>query len=86
VFELLRKQVAKVGLRLPDSKPKESLVAQVSDSPRPVTWQGQEHACWVIEYRRTEPVARTWVRASDGKVLRQESFEGGENLTVERED
>ena len=35
---------------------------------------------------RAEVVARTWVRVSDGKVLRQEAFEKGENLTFERED
>jgi hypothetical protein len=40
----------------------------------------------VIEYRRTEVVARTWVRVADGKVLRQELSEKGEALTFERKD
>ena len=30
--------------------------------------------------------AKTWVRVSDGKVLRQEAFGMGERLTVEREE
>ena len=84
--DLLKKKVAEVGLHLPGDQVKDSLVAKVGDSHQTLTWQGQETACWVIEYRRAEPVARTWVRASDGKVLRQEAFEKGENLTCERED
>jgi hypothetical protein len=81
VWELLKKK-----LPLPEEKPKVSLVAQVGDELQPLRWQGQDVPCWVIEYRRTEPVARTWVRATDGKVLRQEAFEKGEMLTFERED
>jgi hypothetical protein len=86
VAGLVRKQLATWGVRLPDEKAKDALVARVSATPQPLTWQRAEVACWVIEYRRAEPVARTWVRASDGKVLRQEAFEKGENLTFERED
>ena len=83
---LIRKKLAEFGLRLPEEKAKDALVAQVGAAPEALTWQGQEVACWVIEYRRAEPVARTWVRVSDGKVLRQEAFEKGESLTFERED
>jgi hypothetical protein len=86
VGNLLRRKVAEVGLRLPEEKEKESLVAEVSSSPQTLAWQGQEVACWVIEYRRKEVVARTWVAVKDGKVLRQEAFEKGESLTFERED
>jgi hypothetical protein len=86
VRDLLKKKVAEVGLRLPEEKQKESLVAKVSDSPKALTWQQQEVPCWVIEYRRAEVVARTWVRVRDGKVLRQEAFEKGETLTFERVD
>jgi hypothetical protein len=86
VRDLLKKKIAELGLRLPEEKVKESLVAQVRDEPALLRWQGQDVPCWVIEYRRAEPVARTWVRASDGKVLRQEAFEKGESLTFERED
>ena len=83
---LIQKKVAEHGIRLQEQPPKESALAQVSATPQALTWQGQEVACWVIEYRRAEPFARTWVRVSDGKVLRQEAFEKGENLTFERED
>lgn len=85
--DLIRKQLAKSGLPIGDAKPKDALLAEVGGSPRNLTWQNQEVACWVIEYRRNEDaVARTWVRVTDGKVLRQESFEGGETLVFERED
>ena len=39
----------------------------------------------MIEYRRDELVARTWVRVSDGKVLKQEAFQKGETLTLVRD-
>lgn len=86
VGSLIRKKLAEFGFRLPEEKAKEVALAQVSADPQTLVWKGQEVACWVIEYRRAEPFARTWVRASDGKVLRQEAFEKGESLTFERED
>lgn len=86
VGSLLRKKLAEFGLRLPDEKKKDSLVAEVGRAPQPLTVRGEAVMCWVIEYRRAEPVARTWVRVSDGKVMRQEAFEKGESLTFERED
>ncbi len=85
--DLIRKQLAKSGLPFGDAKPKDSLIAEVGGETRDLTWQNQEVACWVIEYRRKEDaIARTWVRATDGKVLRQEAFESGETLVFERED
>lgn len=42
--------------------------------------------CWVIEYRGEQATAKTWVRVSDGKVLRQEASGQGEVLVLERED
>lgn len=84
---LFKKKLAETGLRLPEDKKKETLVARVGSSPQPLTTVRKEEVmCWVIEYRRADPVARTWVRASDGKVLRQEAFEKGESLVFERED
>jgi hypothetical protein len=83
---LFRKKIADYGFRLPEDKAKDALLAKVSSSPQPLIWHGEEVACWAIEYRRAEPVARTWARAGDGKVLRQEGFEKGESLTFERED
>jgi hypothetical protein len=86
VANLVRKKLAEFGVRLPEQRAKEVLVGEVDRSPRNLNWKKADVPCWVIEYRRTEPVARTWVRASDGKVLRQEAFEKGESLTFERED
>ncbi|MFM8274506.1 MAG: hypothetical protein ACKODX_19545, partial [Gemmata sp.] len=83
---LLYKKLAERGLRLKEQQEKESVVARVGGAPQNLSWQTDEVPCWVIEYRRKEPFARTWVRASDGKVLRQEAFEGGESLVFERED
>lgn len=87
VTDLVRKQLAKSGLPFGTAKPKDSLLAEVGGSPQTLTWQNQEVECWVIEYRRNaDAIARTWVRTADGKVLRQEAFEGGEALAFDRED
>ena len=86
VADLVRKKVAEFGVRFQERKAKDVLVAAVDRSPQVLNWKGEDVACWVIEYRRAEPVARTWVRVTDGKVLRQEAFEKGESLTFERED
>ena len=84
---LFRKQLSSVaGLRLPEEKKRDSLVARVDSEQQELTVRGASERCWVIEYRRAEPVARTWVRATDGKVLKQEAFEKGETLSFERED
>ncbi|QJW96655.1 hypothetical protein [Frigoriglobus tundricola] len=84
--ELLHKKLAEQGIRLKEQQKKGSAVAEVGAAPQVLEWQKQAVPCWVIEYRRAEPFARTWVRVSDGKVLRQEAFEKGESLTFERED
>ncbi|HEV3436857.1 MAG TPA: hypothetical protein VG122_05835 [Gemmata sp.] len=74
----------KFGVKVPE-KMREPLFAQVLSDPQNLNWQEQLVPCWVIEYRQDEPVARTWVRVSDGKVLKQEAFRGGEQLTIERD-
>jgi hypothetical protein len=63
-----------------------SLFAQVLPEQQNLEWSRQVISCWVIEYRRDELVARTWVRVSDGKVLKQEAFRKGERLKIEREE
>ena len=74
----------KFGAGLPERK-REPLVAEVLSSPETTRWKDEDVSCWVIEYRdRGEARARTWVRVSDGKVLRQEAFLMGERLAVER--
>ena len=46
----------------------------------------EEAACWVIAYRSGEARAKTWVRVSDGKVLRQEASLLGDHIALEREE
>ena len=80
-----REQFEKAGVSLPEKK-REPLVAQVSEATQEMKWKGEQVPCWVIEYRDAEVKARTWVRASDGKVLKQEAFDKGEHLTVLRDE
>ncbi|MCS6865548.1 MAG: hypothetical protein RMJ56_16750 [Gemmataceae bacterium] len=83
---LVRQKVAELGLRLPELPPRERLVAEVAPSPQTLRWHNEDVPCWVIEYRRQDVVARTWVRQTDGQVLRQEAFEKGEKLSFERQE
>jgi len=64
----------------------EPLIGEVLAQPRDLDWRGKLVSCWVIEYREAEPVARTWVRVSDSKVLKQEAFKKGEQLSIERDE
>jgi len=52
---------------------------------RPLTYNGNEHACLVIEFRGENMTAHTWVRAGDGLVLRQDATVWGDSLVLERE-
>jgi hypothetical protein len=65
------------------------LLAEVRPATEALTWEGGEHACWVVEYRGDlegeEFRARTWVRVSDGLVLRQEAEAHRETLELQRE-
>jgi hypothetical protein len=64
--------------------PLHRLYAEVT--PGTLSWHGQDVACWQIGY--SEPgqraSARTWVRRSDGLVLRQEANHAGLDLVLER--
>jgi hypothetical protein len=62
-----------------------SLMAEVLGQTRPLLWDGEEWPCLVIDYRGNDRTARTWVRESDGAVLRQEATTGGEELIMERD-
>jgi hypothetical protein len=83
---LLREKAGEYGFKLPEEKKPEPLIARVLSDPQDLDRRDGPEACWVIEYRRTEVVARTWVRASDGKVLKQEAYRQGERLTIDRDD
>ncbi|MBY0512413.1 MAG: hypothetical protein K2P78_00705 [Gemmataceae bacterium] len=85
VAALAKAEVRKLGLAIPERK-RERIIAEVGSSPEPLAWRGGEVACWVIEYRARDAKAKTWVRAADGKVLRQEAFGLGEKLAVVREE
>ena len=65
---------------------REPLIAEVRASSEPLFWNGAEVPCWVIDYRNSKERAATWVRSSDGKVLRQEAFGEGEQFTLERDE
>lgn len=82
VAALLKKTFG--GFGLPD-RPREPLLAEVSDRPEPLPGGGDP--CWVITYRQDgEERAKTWVRVEDGKVMRQEAYLGGERISLEREE
>jgi hypothetical protein len=73
---------------LPDSAPA-ALDARVLPELQLLAWEGAEHGCFVIEYRGDlrgdEFTARTWVRQSDGTVLRQQAEAHGDTLVLQRE-
>ena len=85
---LFQEQVGKRGLRVPE-EPRDAFLAEVGSSPELLRWglpgRENESVCWVIDYRRGEATARTWVQVSDGKVLRQEAMLMGDRLALERE-
>ncbi len=63
------------------------LDARVLPEPQPLKWGKSDVPCLVIEYRgeQGEVNARTWIRQSDGLVLRQEATQSGELLVLQRE-
>jgi hypothetical protein len=85
IATLLTGVLAEHGLTVPERK-REPLVAEVLPSPETTRWKDEDVSCWVIEYRRGDATARTWVRRSDGKVLRQEALLMGERLAIERQE
>jgi hypothetical protein len=52
----------------------EYLDAVVREIPETYTWDNQTMPCLIIEYRGDNLHARTWVRQSDGLVIRQEAI------------
>ena len=84
---VLKGFVGEQGFGLPAEK-REAFVATVGDRPEPLPW-GKDKAdvtCWVIDYRAGDARVRTWVRADDGRVLRQEASRDGETLALERDE
>ncbi len=62
-----------------------SVDAQVLPETQELEWGGQVVDCLMIEYTGDDFHARTWVRASDGLVLRQETDSRGERMVMERQ-
>ena len=60
------------------------LQAQVLPQFGTLMWAGQEENCYVIQYSGESVKARTWVRASDSTVLRQEARVNDDELVLER--
>jgi len=59
------------------------LQAEVLPDTKLFSWKGHEVPCLVIEYHGDDLTARTWVRESNGLVLRQElSFWGDQVMMV----
>jgi hypothetical protein len=75
VFEILAKQVPRAR----------TLEAEVLSDRATLSWHDSDVVCLVIEYRQDDVLAHTWVRESDGLVLRQEASLWGETVTLERE-
>lgn len=62
------------------------LDARVLTQTEELPWSGRAVTCLVVEYHHgSERVARTWCRAGDGLVLRQEASLKGELLRLQRE-
>jgi hypothetical protein len=60
------------------------LEAGVLQGTQDLTWHNVEVPCLVIEYRGDDITGRTYVRKSDGLVLRQEMTRQEHRLTLER--
>lgn len=61
------------------------LDAGVLEGTQDHRWDNRDVPCLVIEYRGKDLTARTWVRKSDGLVLRQEAERPDNRLVLERE-
>ena len=63
------------------------LDAHVLPEPETLTWGSRKYtdACLVIVYRGEEYQARTWVRATDGLVVRQEATHHGVTVALQRD-
>jgi hypothetical protein len=74
-----------IGSLLPPVAAPRDLSARVLARTESLVWEAQEQPCLVIEYRADDYTARTWVRQSDGLVLRQEAGGHGDKLVLQRE-
>jgi hypothetical protein len=61
------------------------LDADVLKTTQTILRNGQEEVCLVIESRGDQMTAHTWLRETDGLVLRQDATFLGEQLILERD-
>lgn len=59
--------------------------AEVLNETAMIKIDDKEYECRIIEYRGDDRPARTYVRISDGAVMRQEAYALGEQITLRRE-
>lgn len=59
--------------------------AEVLNETAMIKLNDKEYDCRIIEYRGEDRPARTYVRISDGAVMRQEAYALGEQITLRRE-
>jgi hypothetical protein len=84
--EVVRLVKRELNLPLPDEH-NGPLIGDVLSASQDLQWHNESVACWVIEYRRDDEVqVRTWLRTSDGKVLKQEAFAKGDTMTIVRDE
>ena len=74
---------APLKLNLP-SGPKYLNAEVLADTAR-ITYNQQEYDCHIIEYRGENETFRTYVRISDGWVLRQESKTFDQRIVMQRQ-
>lgn len=74
------------GSLFPAAAVRPEIVATVRSKPVDFAFRNSLIACWVIDYRKDQATASTWVVVADGKVLRQEARLFDEVLRLERED
>lgn len=84
LLAMLRKNPA-AQIVLPKETHSRLLRAEVLPQSRSIIWWGDEVMCLVVEYQSDDLAARTFVRESDGLVLRQEATSWGDTLVMERE-
>ncbi|HLJ95703.1 MAG TPA: hypothetical protein VKU02_21180, partial [Gemmataceae bacterium] len=61
------------------------LQAEVLPETKLLPWKGGTVPCLVIAYEGDDLTARTWVRADNGLVLRQEFSFWGDQVVMERD-
>jgi hypothetical protein len=61
------------------------LDAEVLEETAEIVLNGVSHTCRIVEYRGDDRPARTYVRMSDGAVMRQEAYALGDRIVLQRE-